>query len=82
MESALYNTTLADGAHGKSFFYVNPLEVVPEACHRDERSTSAGTSAVRLRVPPVARMVESVQQYAYTVADDAHAVCTCIWVVS
>ena len=38
MESALYNTTLAGMAlDGKSFFYVNPLEVVPEACHRDER---------------------------------------------
>ena len=22
---------------GKSFFYVNPLEVLPEACHKDER---------------------------------------------
>ena len=34
----LYNTVLAGMAmDGKSFFYVNPLEVDPTACHRDER---------------------------------------------
>ncbi|MBQ6442671.1 MAG: glycoside hydrolase family 127 protein [Lachnospiraceae bacterium] len=33
METALYNTVLAGIAmDGKSFFYVNPLEVVPEFC--------------------------------------------------
>lgn len=33
METALYNTVLAGIAlDGKSFFYVNPLEVVPEYC--------------------------------------------------
>ncbi len=38
MERALYNTVLSGMAlDGKSFFYVNPLEVVPEACHKDER---------------------------------------------
>ena len=38
MERALYNGILSGMAlDGKSFFYVNPLEVVPEACHKDER---------------------------------------------
>ena len=38
MEQALYNTVLSGMAlDGKSFFYVNPLEVLPEACHKDER---------------------------------------------
>ena len=38
MELALYNTVLAGMAlDGRSFFYVNPLEVVPEACHKDSR---------------------------------------------
>ena len=37
MEQALYNTVLAGMAlDGKSFFYVNPLEVLPEACEKDE----------------------------------------------
>ena len=73
----MYNTTLAGMAlDGKSFFYVNPLEVVPEACHRDERKFHV--KPVRQKwfgcaccPPNIARMVESVQQYAYTVADDA-----------
>ena len=35
MERALYNGVLSGMAlDGKSFFYVNPLEVLPEACHR------------------------------------------------
>ena len=38
MERALYNGVLSGMAlDGKSFFYVNPLEVLPEACHKDER---------------------------------------------
>ena len=38
MERALYNGVLSGMAlDGKSFFYVNPLEVLPEACHIDER---------------------------------------------
>lgn len=76
MESALYNTTLAGMAlDGKSFFYVNPLEVVPEACHHDERKFHV--KPVRQKwfgcaccPPNIARMIESVQQYAYTLADD------------
>ena len=38
MELALYNTVLSGMAlDGKSFFYVNPLSVVPSACHADSR---------------------------------------------
>ena len=38
MERALYNGILSGMAlDGKSFFYVNPLEVLPEASHKDER---------------------------------------------
>ena len=37
MERALYNTVFAAMASdGKEFFYVNPLEVWPEACHKSE----------------------------------------------
>ncbi len=61
---------------GKSFFYVNPLEVVPEACHRDERK--AHVKPVRQKwfgcaccPPNIARIVEDVQQYAYTIGDDS-----------
>ena len=38
LEQALYNGVLSGMAlDGKSFFYVNPLEVVPEACQKDQR---------------------------------------------
>ena len=76
MESALYNTTLAGMAlDGKSFFYVNPLEVNPYACHKDSRLRHV--KPVRQKwfgcaccPPNIARIVESVQEYAYTVAED------------
>lgn len=82
MESALYNTTLAGmSLDGKSFFYVNPLEVVPEACRRDERKFHV--KPVRQKwfgcaccPPNIARIVESVQQYAYTVNDETSTLYT------
>lgn len=38
IERALYNTVLSGmNEDGNAFFYVNPLEVMPEACHKDER---------------------------------------------
>lgn len=76
MECALYNTVLAGMAmDGKSFFYVNPLEVRPRDFARDENFSHVKT--VRQKwfgcaccPPNVARIVESVQQYASTVSDD------------
>ena len=38
LERALYNTVLSGmQLDGRKFFYVNPLEVVPEACEKDQR---------------------------------------------
>ncbi|PST48253.1 hypothetical protein COO72_08565 [Bifidobacterium callitrichos] len=82
MELALYNTTLAGMAlDGKSFFYVNPLEVNPYACHKDRRLDHV--KPVRQKwfgcaccPPNIARIVESVQEYAYTVSDDASTLYT------
>ena len=76
MEQALYNTVLAGMAlDGKSFFYVNPLSVVPEACAKDERLQHV--KPVRQKwfgcaccPPNIARMVTSVAQYAYTESED------------
>lgn len=72
MELALYNTVLAGMAlDGKSFFYVNPLEVVPQACHEDARKSHV--KSVRQKwfgcaccPPNIARLVSSVAAYAYT----------------
>lgn len=82
MELALYNTVLAGMAmDGKSFFYVNPLEVDPTACHRDERKFHV--KSVRQKwfgcaccPPNIARIVESIQQYATTVSDDSSTLYT------
>ena len=76
MELALYNTVLDGMAlDGKSFFYVNPLEVVPEAVHRDERLHHV--KPVRQKwfgcaccPPNIARLVASLQAYAYTLSED------------
>ena len=76
MELALYNTVLSGMAlDGKSFFYVNPLEVLPEACHKDERKFHV--KSVRQKwfgcaccPPNIARMLSSVAAYAYTENED------------
>ena len=56
---------------GKSFFYVNPLEVLPEACHKDERKFHV--KPVRQKwfgcaccPPNIARLLSSISTYAYT----------------
>lgn len=76
MELALYNTVLSGMAlDGRSFFYVNPLEVVPEACSLDERKSHV--KPVRQKwfgcaccPPNLARLVSSIGSYAYTEKED------------
>lgn len=76
MEQALYNTVLAGMAlDGRSFFYVNPLEVVPEGCKKDERKRHV--KPVRQKwfgcaccPPNIARIVSSVGAYVYTAGQD------------
>lgn len=76
MEQALYNTVLAGMAlDGKSFFYVNPLEVDPQACRRDERKRHV--QPVRQKwfgcaccPPNIARIASSVGAYAYTMGEN------------
>ena len=70
-ERALYNTVLAGMSEdGKRFFYVNPLEVNPEASHRDSRKRHI--KPVRQKwfacaccPPNLARLISSVGEYAY-----------------
>lgn len=76
MERALYNCVLSGmSLDGKSFFYVNPLEVFPEACHKDERKFHV--KPVRQKwfgcaccPPNLARLISSVGTYAYTENED------------
>ena len=72
MERALYNGVLSGMAlDGKSFFYVNPLEVWPEANHRDVRKFHVKT--VRQKwfgcaccPPNIARLIGSLGTYAWS----------------
>ena len=76
MEQAFYNTILSGMAlDGKSFFYVNPLEVLPRACHEDERKFHV--KPVRQKwfgcaccPPNLARIICSIQTYAYGENED------------
>lgn len=76
MERALYNGIPSGMAlDGKSFFYVNPLEVEPEGCRRDAfrrhvalpRQKWFGCACCP---PNIARLMASVQSYAYGKNDD------------
>ena len=76
IERALYNTVLSGmSSDGKSFFYVNPLEVLPEASHRDSRKYHI--KPVRQKwfgcaccPPNLARLISSIGEYCFTESDD------------
>ena len=71
-ERALYNTVLAGMSEdGKSFFYVNPLEVLPEASRKDSRKRHI--RPVRQKwfgcaccPPNLARLISSIGEYCFT----------------
>ncbi|MDY2813898.1 MAG: glycoside hydrolase family 127 protein [Dorea sp.] len=75
-ERALYNTLLSGIAmDGKSFFYVNPLEVWPDNCM--ERTSKEHVKEVRQTwfgvaccPPNIARTLASMGQYMYFTEDD------------
>lgn len=77
MEKALYNTVISGmSLDGKSFFYVNPLEVYPMAAKYDHGKRHV--KAIRQKwfgcaccPPNIARLVSSVGEYAYTQSDEA-----------
>lgn len=71
MERALYNTALAGMAlDGKHFFYVNPLEVIPESSEKDPGKSHV--KAIRPEwlgcaccPPNLARLLASLNHYVY-----------------
>lgn len=77
VERALYNTVLAGIAlDGRSFFYVNPLEVWPPACM--DGTTKKHVKPIRQKwfgvaccPPNIARTLASLGQYIYAVDDSA-----------
>lgn len=75
MERALYNGVISGmDLDGQRFFYVNPLEVVPEACREDY--LRAHVKPVRQKwfgcaccPPNLMRLLTSLGQYIYAVDD-------------
>jgi DUF1680 family protein len=76
MEKALYNGIISGmSLDGRKFFYVNPLEVVPEASEKDhlrahvkvERQKWFGCACCP---PNLARLLSSIGSYAYSLKDN------------
>lgn len=75
MERALYNGCISGmSKDGTRFFYVNPLEVNPEACRKDQRKKHVDTERQKwfgcaCCPPNLARLLASVASYACSVGD-------------
>ena len=73
MERALYNNVIAGmSLDGKRFFYVNPLEVDPEACEKNGnmkhvKPERQGWFACACCPPNVARLIASLGKYIYSI---------------
>ncbi|MNB73447.1 Non-reducing end beta-L-arabinofuranosidase [compost metagenome] len=76
MERALYNNVLGSMAQdGKHYFYVNPLEVWPQACSCNPgkhhvKAERQGWFGCACCPPNVARLLTSLNQYIYSVHGD------------
>ncbi len=77
MERALYNGVISGlSLEGDRFFYVNPLEVVPEACEKDQRLRHVKYERQKwfgcaCCPPNLARVTSSIGWYVYTQREDA-----------
>ena len=77
MEQALYNNLLSGMSQdGTSYFYVNPLEVWPEASEKSPikkhvKATRPKWYACACCPPNLSRLLTSLGQYIYTVRDNA-----------
>ena len=80
MERALYNTVLSGmGLDGKAFFYVNPLEVFPEADLKDPNKHHVKIKrqkwfACACCPPNIARLLADLGQYIYRKDENGVAV--------
>lgn len=77
MERALYNGILSGmSLEGDRFFYVNPLEVLPEVAkarydHRHVESTRQGWFSCACCPPNLARLLTSIHHYIYSQSEDS-----------
>ncbi|NOU93926.1 glycoside hydrolase family 127 protein [Paenibacillus sp. LMG 31456] len=72
MEQALYNTVISGMSRdGRQFFYVNPLEVWPDACDSNKnlkhvKSQRQGWFGCACCPPNIARLLASLGHYVYS----------------
>ena len=82
MERALYNAVLSGiSLDGERFFYVNPLEVWPEACGRRHdlqhvKVTRQKWFACACCPPNIARLISSLGKYIYSYSKEEKTVYT------
>ena len=75
MERALYNGVISGiSLDGTKFFYVNPLEVVPEACEKDEQKRHVKPERQKwfgcaCCPPNIARLLASLGHYVLTASE-------------
>ncbi|MFP4661346.1 MAG: glycoside hydrolase family 127 protein [Halanaerobiales bacterium] len=76
LEKALYNGVLSGiSEDGQKFFYVNPLEVLPELCekrndHKHVKPTRQKWFGCACCPPNIARLLASIGEYIYSYSDD------------
>jgi len=76
LELALYNAVLSGiSLDGKSFFYVNPLEVWPEACEKNKTKSHVKVTrqpwfGCACCPPNIARLLMSLGSYIYSTKDE------------
>jgi hypothetical protein len=77
MEKALYNGVLSGiSEDGQRFFYVNPLEVLPEVCekrhdHNHVKPTRQKWFGCACCPPNIARLLASIGQYLYSYSENS-----------
>ncbi|MCR8632933.1 glycoside hydrolase family 127 protein [Paenibacillus radicis (ex Xue et al. 2023)] len=75
MEQALYNTVISGMSRdGRQFFYVNPLEVWPQACDKNKNLSHVkpqrqGWFGCACCPPNIARLLASLGRYMYSTKD-------------
>lgn len=76
LETELYNGTISGMAlDGQHYFYVNPLEVEPQACRFDPqkahvKATRSAWLGCACCPPNLARLIASVDQFIYSIKDE------------
>lgn len=76
MERCLYNGCISGMSEdGTRFFYVNPLEIDPKACEKDQRKKHVSTERQKwfgcsCCPPNLARLIASIANYICSVNDD------------